>query len=106
MMGQNISNMGDVRVTSLRILDDKGDTIGYFGGAYANDGSHLGDAFMSIYNDRGTKVVHVGSGDNSNGGVIKTYNQYGTNITYTGASLNDDGLIVINDKYGDEKWSQ
>jgi len=105
MMGQNKSDMGDITVSSLRVINSQGGTIGYFGGAYVDEIS-TNDAMLSLFNDNETKVIHLGSGDTSNGGVIKTFNKYGTNTTYTGVALNDDGLIVISNKYGDEEWSQ
>jgi len=116
-MGATDKNLGDITVTSLKVVNKNDKTVvelqtiedsgmlkvnnadGIMAAAlvYGYDGGEL-----ALFNyDRYEPAVYLVSGPN--GGVIETYNSDSKNTAFLGTSTDKDGGLIIQNKHGEDR---
>jgi len=94
MMGQNRSNMGDIKVSSISIMDGNHETV--FLGSTVN---HSG--MIHVYNTHSKNIVSLGSSVD-HAGLLELNDPDSKNMVFLGTSEFDDGMLTLNNRYGNQ----
>ena len=119
MMGQNSSNMGDIKVNSISVMDGNHETV-YIGSTVQRSG------MIQIYNKKSNNIVTLGASTDNygllklnsldgdgivylgsssyNNGLLTLNNQYDNQIVYIGSNPDNIGMILLADRYGEDGW--
>ena len=73
--------------------------------AYLGISEDLNGGFLEVGNKYGDRLCYLGISSNG-GGINKIYNNREKSVSYLGTNNDGHGMIVLSDKYGDEKWGQ
>jgi len=94
MMGQNSSNMGDIKVNSISVIDGNHETL-YIGSTVQSSG------LIQIYNKKSNTIVALGA-STENHGLLRLNASNGTNTAFLGSSTYEDGLLTLNNQYDNQ----
>ena len=78
----------------LRTLNADGKETVYLGTM------HEGYGALGTFNADGKHTAYLGDGN------LQTYNKHGVKVGYFGAGKSGDGIILLNDRYGDDGWDE
>ena len=93
-IGAQNKNLGDIVVHSISVETD-GKKVVWLGPAKSGNG------ILETYNANGKETAYLGGST----GHLVTYNEREEMTGYFGTNKQNDGMILLNDRYGDEGWS-
>ena len=63
-----------------------------------------GSGSLRVYDSKGEEAAYIGGNSDGSAGYISIHNSKGEEVVQMGQSDNADGLILLNDRYGDNGW--
>jgi len=93
-IGAQNKNLGDIVVHSISVETD-GIKVVWIGP------SKNGNGVLETYDANGKKTSYLGGST----GHLVTYNEREEMSGYFGTSIQNDGIILLNNRYGDDGWS-
>jgi len=95
-MGFQNKNLGDIEVNSITVRAPGGKKVVWLGPAKSGNG------VLETYNANGKETAYLGGKT----GHLVTYNEREEMTGYFGTNAQSDGMILLNDKYGEQGWAK